>query len=493
MQHPVVILGAGPAGLTAAYELSNLGVTATVLERDNTVGGLSRTVEYKGYLFDIGGHRFYTKVALIERMWREILGTDLLTRPRLSRIYYHRHFFKYPLDPLDVLKGLGLLEVVRCGLSYLHSRLFPCRPEHDFETWVANRFGRRLFEIFFKTYTEKVWGMPCSEIQSDWASQRIQNLSFGSVLRHAFTARGKRAGVKSLIGEFLYPRQGPGMLWSRVDEIVRERGCEVVLKAPVERIYWKPGGVTAVRAGGEVYEAAQFISSLAIRDWVKLLDPQPPARVLQAAREFQYRDFLMVGLILDQKDLFPDNWIYIHDSGLSAGRIQNFSRWSPEMCPDPERTSIGMEYFCFEDDALWKMDDADLIRMASRELEKLGLSRADRVLDGTVIRAPKAYPVYDRGYQGALEIVREFVDGNLPNLQLAGRNGMHRYNNQDHSMLTAICAARNILNQGKRIDLWSLNVDTEYLEESSGFTADEVAALDLSQPQVPLRSGQWVD
>ena len=323
---PVVILGAGPAGLTAAYELGKAGVRSTVLERDDVVGGLARTVEHNGYRFDIGGHRFFTKVSAVEELWREILGDDLLTRPRLSRIYYNGAFFSYPLKPFNALTGLGLLETVLCVASYGWARVFPTKPEEDFAAWVTNRFGKRLFEIFFKTYTEKVWGIPCTQIDAEWAAQRIQGLSLTTAVKNAlFGQRGESKGkiVKTLIGEFLYPRHGPGMMWERTQEIVESMGSRVVFDSPIERICWSKGRVEAVQAGGVSYSAEHVVSSIAIRELVESFDPAPPEEVLDAARQLKYRDFLTVALVIRRDGLFPDNWIYIHEPSVKMGRIQN--------------------------------------------------------------------------------------------------------------------------------------------------------------------------
>jgi protoporphyrinogen oxidase len=479
----VVILGAGPAGLTAAYELSNLGVGCVVLEQDAVVGGLARTVEYKGFRFDIGGHRFYTKISLVQQIWQEILGDDFLTRKRLSRIYYKSHFFQYPLEPFDALSGLGAIEAFRCGLSFVRSRLFPASPENDFETWVSNRFGRRLFETFFKSYTEKVWGMNCREIAAEWASQRIQGLSLWSLLRDAvFRRPGKQ--IKTLIKEFQYPRLGPGMLWSRMRDIVEQRGVPVILNAPVESVQWQPGRVVSVQAGGKTYRGTQFISSIPVRELIEKLDPAAPPVLLAAAGKFHYRDFILVALMVKGRDLFPDTWIYVHDPMVTAGRVQNYGNWSPEMTPNPDLTCLGVEYFCNMSDAIWKTADEDLIALAKREMAQLGLVRAQDVVDGAVVRMPKAYPVYDGGYQEGLTAVREFLTA-VPNLQLVGRNGMHRYNNQDHSMLTAILAARNVA--GARFDLWNLTIDQDYLEEGSEISNKELAALEQTQPLVPKK------
>jgi protoporphyrinogen oxidase len=477
----VVILGAGPAGLTAAYELSNLGVGCVVLEQEAVVGGLARTVEYKGFRFDIGGHRFYTKVSLVQKIWQEVLGDDLLTRNRLSRIYYKSRFFQYPLEPFDAFRGLGVIEAFRCGLSFVRSRLFPTLPEYDFATWVSNRFGRRLFETFFKSYTEKVWGMNCREIAAEWAAQRIQGLSLWSLLRDAVFQRPDKQ-IKTLIKEFQYPRLGPGMLWSRMRDIVEQRGVPVILNAPVESIQWQAGKVVSVQAGAKTYRGAQFISSIPIRELIEKLDPAAQPALLAAAGKFHYRDFIVVALMVRGRDLFPDTWIYVHDPAVTAGRVQNYGNWSPEMTPNPNLTCLGVEYFCNMSDAIWKAADEDLIALAKREMVQLGLVRGQDVVDGAVVRMPKAYPVYDRGYQDGLAAVRGFL-AEVPNLQLVGRNGMHRYNNQDHSMLTAILAARNVVGAG--FDLWNLSIDKDYLEAGPEISNKELAALEQNQPRVP--------
>ncbi len=487
---PVIVLGAGPAGLTAAYELSKAGVESIVLERDDVVGGIARTVEYKGYRFDIGGHRFFTKVKPVEDLWHELLGDDMLTRPRLSRIFYKGVFFSYPLRPLNALMGLGLFETVRCVLSYCKARLAPARPEDNFTTWVSNRFGQRLFEIFFKTYTEKVWGIPCDEIQAEWAAQRIKGLSLVTAVKNAlFGERASKRGevIKTLIDEFEYPRLGPGQMWETARDRIEEAGSRVVLEAPVERLHWDSAGVRAVEAGGRRFEADAFLSSIAIRELVEAMQPPPPDNILAAARRLRYRDFVTVALVVDAPDLFPDTWIYIHEPHVKLGRIQNFRNWSPAMTPDPSKSCLGLEYFCFEGDELWEAADEDLIELGKRELSALGLIGSAAVLDGAVVRMPKAYPVYDAGYDDALKTVRELLD-TLPNLQLTGRNGMHRYNNQDHSMLTAMLAVRNLL--GANHDLWRVNVDREYHEQGREVTLEDLRAAERTQPLVPGRIGE---
>lgn len=483
---PVVVIGAGPAGLTAAYHLAKDGIASIVLEKDNIVGGISRTVEYNGYLFDIGGHRFFTKVGVVQRMWEEVLGDEFLARPRLSRIFYRRTFFQYPLEPWNAVRGLGIFESLRCGLSFFAAKINPIRPEDSFEDWVSNRFGRRLFKLFFESYTEKVWGIPCKKIRAEWAAQRIKGLSVTALLRNAFLPKTGAKAVKTLITQFHYPRRGPGMMWQRTRELVEAAGSRVELNAAVEKIFWEPGRITAVQAGGRLYKADHFISSLPIRELIDKLSPAPPEKLRRAAADFNYRDFLTVALIVKQPDLFPDNWIYIHEASLKVGRIQNFKNWSPEMVPDPSTSCLGLEYFCFEGDGLWSMPDADLIALARRELAALGLAAAEDITDGCVVRMPKAYPVYDDTYAQGIAAIREFLAA-TPNLQLVGRNGMHRYNNQDHSMLTAILAARNIAAGEQKFDLWKVNADEDYHEGGPSSSNDDLSALQSTQPLVPNR------
>ena len=463
---PGIMIGAGPAGLTAAYELSKNGVSSLVLEQDAAVGGIARTVQHNGYRFDLGGHRFFSKMPLVNQLWKEILPEDFLTRPRLSRIYYNGHFFNYPIQPVNALAGLGPRAAVGVLASYVLAKVNPHPVEENFEQWVSNRFGKRLFDIFFKSYTEKVWGISTKELSSDWAAQRIRDLSLGSALRHALFGQRRGHVTTSLIDRFQYPRLGPGQMWERCRDLVTERGGQVLLDAPVERVRWKGSRATAVvvRRGDGLEEVAagEVVSSMTLRNLVASFDPAPPEEVLSAARTLRHRDFLVVGLIVDRAHLFPDNWIYVHTPGVRVGRIQNFKNWSPDMVPDPGRTGLGMEYFVWRDDAIWNASDDSLIALAAREGETLKLFEAREVVDGKVVRVPDAYPIYDPGYREKLGLVRAWLEG-FENVQLVGRNGQHRYNNQDHSMMTAWYAARNIL--GESHDVWDVNVDAEYHEE----------------------------
>lgn len=485
----VVIIGAGPAGLTAAYELLKEGIQSTVVEKDHIVGGLSRTVNYKGYHFDIGGHRFFTKVKVVEEMWNEVLGDDFLTRKRLSRIFYNNKFFNYPFNLSNALFGLGIWNSAMIVVSYLWAQVFPQKPENTFDQWVSNRFGKRLYKIFFETYTEKVWGIPCNEISAEWAAQRIKGLSLLKAIKNTLIkeqSKNKETVVKTLIDSFNYPKYGPGMMWEKVTETLNNQGSNVLLNSDVDKIYVQDNkvrkiGIVETGQHKELY-GNNFISSMPIRELVQKIDPPVPNEILNAGTDLKYRDFLTVSLVINKTDVFPDNWIYIHDPDVQVGRIQNFKNWSQDMVPSEQKTCLGLEYFCFEGDGLWSMDDKDLIELGKRELEKTGLVDTSLVEDGTVVRMPKAYPVYDSNYLESLNKIREYLK-QIDNLQLVGRNGMHKYNNQDHSMLTAMLAVKNIL--GANYDLWKVNADQEYHEEISGEEEKDFKALSSTQPLVP--------
>jgi protoporphyrinogen oxidase len=484
MPHTLII-GAGPAGLTTAFELGKLGIGATILEADDQVGGLSRTVNYRGYRFDIGGHRFFSKVPLINELWHEILGDGFLVRPRLSRIHYRNHYFDYPLRPLNALAGLGPIEALLVGLSYTRAKVFPERDETNFEQWVSNRFGYRLYNIFFKTYTEKVWGIPCKEIAADWAAQRIKNLSLSEVLRNALFNNNNRTKsgeiITTLIDQFHYPRYGPGMMWERCADLVAQRGCQTIPEVRVERIRHRHGRVECVygrKPSGELVEfhGDHLVSTMPVRELINCLDPAPPDEVLRAANALRYRDYLTVVLMVKRENVFPDNWIYIHSPDVKLGRIQNYKNWSPYMVPDASRTSLGLEYFLWDHDPEWSWPQERLIELGIRDCVRIGLIDPSEVEDGTVVRMQKAYPVYDHAYQKHLATIRAYLGG-IANLQLIGRNGQHRYNNQDHSMLTGVYAARNIA--GAAYDVWSVNVEQEYHEEG---VAREAAAAGRAVP-----------
>jgi protoporphyrinogen oxidase len=462
-EHPVAVLGGGPAGLTAGYLLSKKGHPVVVLEASEHLGGIARTQVREGYRFDLGGHRFFTKVKEVDDLWHEIMKEEFLKRPRKSRIYWNDKFLEYPLQGMDVIKKLGPVELTRCLASYAWAAIKPKGREDTFEAWVSNRFGKRLYQHFFKTYTEKLWGVSATEIRAEWAAQRIKGLSFFSAARAAFFGnQGNK--IKSLISEFNYPRFGPGQMWEQMADDIKAHGGEIRLNAPVTKLVTDGERVTQVIAGGETIEPSHVISSLPLRTTVGIASPEAPGEVRDAARGLRYREFLTVLLVIDVEDPFDDNWIYIHQPGVRVLRIQNFKSWSPWMIPEGETaSSIGMEYFCFEGDELWNMKDDDLVTMASREIEQLHLAPADKVRFGFVERVHKAYPIYDEQYAERVATIRRWLQ-TLRNLQQVGRNGLHRYNNSDHSMLTAMRAVDNIL-LGTAHDIWSVNVESVYHEE----------------------------
>ncbi|MDQ3987840.1 MAG: NAD(P)/FAD-dependent oxidoreductase [Actinomycetota bacterium] len=489
----VVIIGAGPAGLTAAYELSRNQVPATVLEADDIVGGISRTVERDGWRFDIGGHRFFTKVPRVEALWHEILPDgDFLLRPRQSRILYRGKFYDYPLRPLGALRNLGAAEAARCVLSYLWARLRPPADQSHLEGWVAARFGYRLYRHFFKTYNEKVWGVPATEIQSDWAAQRIKDLSLANAVLGGLRPGRNRKQITSLIEEFHYPRYGPGMMWERCCELVEAAGSKVHLGQPVTRIRHEDGRVVAVEATADRavtgYPCTQLISSMPLPDLVRAMDPPAPAEVRAAAGELRFRDFLTVALVVPESEAFPDNWIYIHSPQVRLGRIQNFGAWS-EWMVQPGRTCLGLEYFVFSGDELWELPDAALVELGISELATLGLVEPARVEAGYVVRMPQAYPVYDHDFHANVAVLRDWLAAHARNVHPVGRNGMHRYNNQDHSMLTAMLTVENILGRGDH-DIWAVNVDAQYHEQKAvGDTGRDAPILPRrATPAPPRRS-----
>jgi protoporphyrinogen oxidase len=458
-----VVLGGGPAGLTAGYLLAKQGKPVIVLESTDMVGGIARTEVRNGYRFDLGGHRFFTKATEVDALWHEIMKEEFLERPRQSRIYWNDKFLEYPLEGMDVIRKLGPVELVRCGLSYLWAAIKPKGREESFEEWVSNRFGKRLYNHFFKTYTEELWGVSATDIRAEWAAQRIKGLSFFSAAKAAFFGN-KGNKIKSLIDKFNYPRYGPGQMWEQMTADIREHGGEVRLNAPVTKLTVADGRITEVIAGGETLTPSHVISSLPLRTTVGIASPEAPAEVRDAARGLRYREFLTVLLVIGGEDLFPDNWIYIHQPGVRVLRIQNFKSWSPWMVPEGSSdASVGMEYFCFEGDELWSMDDDDLVKMAGQEIEKLHLAKAENVKFGFVARVHKAYPIYDVEYAERVMTIRRWLE-TIGNLTQVGRNGLHRYNNSDHSMLTAMRAVDNIL-LGTNHDIWAVNAESVYHEE----------------------------
>jgi protoporphyrinogen oxidase len=494
----VFVIGAGPAGLTAAYLLTKQGISTTVIEADpRYVGGISRTASHGKFLFDIGGHRFFSKSKEVVDLWNEILPDDFITRPRLSRIYYNGKHFSYPLKAFEALNNLGYVESTLCVLSYLQKQAFPTENPESFHDWVANQFGERLFSIFFKTYTEKVWGMSCDEISADWAAQRIKGLDLWSAMSNALrnsiapAARGTGNGqqIKTLIESFEYPRKGPGMMWEAAASKVKQRGGRIHMGTSLDSLRWNPNArqwtITTVSAAGDwkFFTAKHVISSAPIRELISSIKPQPACK--SEAEKMRYRDFLTVALVVDKPDLFPDNWIYIHEPKVKVGRIQNFRSWSPEMVPDEKLACLGLEYFCFEGDGLWTSSDEELIQLAKRELAMVGLAQGHEVRDGCVVRQKKAYPVYDDGYKANVETIRSELAEKYPTLHLVGRNGMHKYNNQDHAMMTAMLTVRNIMAGAQVYDVWNVNEDAEYHEAGEAGAQQALLSVRL----VPRRVG----
>jgi protoporphyrinogen oxidase len=497
----VFIIGAGPAGLTAAYCLTEQMRSVAVIEKDPVyVGGISRTVRYKDFLFDIGGHRFFSKAKEVVDMWHEILPDDFIVRPRLSRIFYEGKFYSYPLNAFEALNNLGIVKSAACMLSYAYARLFPIDDARSFHDWVRNQFGERLFSIFFKTYTEKVWGLSCDEISADWAAQRIKGLDLGvaviNALKRALNlAPARRVDgpvVKTLIESFQYPRKGPGMMWEAAARMIRQRGGKLLMGRELHALAFDPDRkiwrleVSTAAGGRESYTARHVVSSAPIRELMETITPLPLSYL--HARQLRYRDFITVALMVNKPDLFADNWIYVHDPAVKVGRVQNFRSWSPEMVP-AGMSCLGLEYFCFQGDELWDAADAELIALAKSEIGRIGLIDAEDVVDACVVRQAKAYPVYDESYRENMAMIRLDLKSSYPTLHLVGRNGMHKYNNQDHAMMTAMLTARNIL-AGERIyDVWDVNEDAEYHEAGSSGIKEALKSERLVPERVKQAAG----
>lgn len=498
----VFVIGAGPAGLTASYLLTKQGVSTTVIEADpKYVGGISRTANYKNFLFDIGGHRFFSKSKEVVDLWKEILPQDFISRPRMSRIYYDGKYYSYPLKAFEALGNLGVVESSLCVLSFMYKQAFPNERPETFHDWVANQFGERLFSIFFKTYTEKVWGMSCDEISADWAAQRIKGLDLWSAMANALRNSIKPAGfkdgtaahdkqvIKTLIDSFEYPRKGPGMMWEAAARKTQAQGGTLHMGTRLMSLSFDRSTeiwtITAQREDGEIlnFTAKHVISSAPIRELVQSFTERPISA--DAAERLRYRDFITVAVVVEKPDLFPDNWIYIHEPSVKVGRIQNFRSWSPEMVPDEKLACLGLEYFCFEGDGLWNSPDEDLIALAKKELAQIGLATEAECVDGCVVRQKKAYPVYDDAYKFNVDTIREDLSANYPSLHLVGRNGMHKYNNQDHAMMTSMLTVKNIIAGETLYDVWNVNEDAEYHEAGASGSAEALNSLRM----VPRRVG----
>lgn len=466
----VVVIGAGPAGLTAAFQLHKYGVPSTILEADEQVGGISRTAQRDGWRFDIGGHRFFTKVKQVDDLWHEILpDEDFLMRPRKSRIFYEGKYYDYPLKAMNALGNLGIGEAVKCVASYGKAKVRPPKDQTNYEGWLVARFGQRLYETFFKTYTEKLWGVPVKDMPADWAAQRVKGLSLGNAIANALMPKRNQKDITSLIEEFQYPKYGPGMMWEVCLDKVTDAGSTTHLSTTVTKIHHADGRATSVVAvdadGNEsTYPADEVISSMPISHLLEAMDPPVPAEVRKAAEDLRYRDYLIVALVLPERLVdFDDNWLYIHDPAVRTMRIQNFGSWSPYMVK-PGYNTLGLEYTVWEGDDEWNAADEDLIARAKKELEQLGLAKAGEIEDGYVVRQAKAYPIYDEYYRANVDTLREWLGAETSNVHPVGRNGMFRYNNQDHSMFTAMLTVENIM-EGTTHDVWEVNVEEEYHEE----------------------------
>lgn len=461
-------MGGGPAGLAAGYELAKNTIDTMILEADSQVGGISKTINYKNYYFDLGGHRFFTKSDEVSRLWNEILGDDFRRTPRLSRIYYKNKFFNYPLTAINAFFRLGIIETITVLLSYLKSKIKPLKNEYTFEQWITNRFGRKLYLTFFKTYTEKVWGIPCSSIQAEWAAQRIKGLSLKTAIVNAlFKSKSKK--VKTLIDEFYYPTYGPGMMYTEMKSRIEKMNGTVSLNTKVTKIFHENfivKGIECVVNDGKSYinDASNFISSIPITEVIDILSPAPERSILEAARSLEYRSLITVDIIVNKKEIFPDNWIYIHSPEVRLGRIQNFKNWSRKMVEDANKTTLGLEYFCDEDDNLWNMDDKEIFELAASEVEKIKICNKSEIEDFAIIKVPKAYPVYNTNYKKHLNVIENYLR-KFKNLQLIGRYGLFKYNNMDHSILSGIMASKNVMLDEYLFDTWCVNTDEDYHEE----------------------------
>jgi len=501
-ENTAIIIGAGPAGLTAAMELQRqTGIKPILLEASQSIGGISRTVRYKGNRMDIGGHRFFSKSDRVMNWWQDLMPATcggagesdagdlvMLVRQRKSRIYFLRRFFDYPIRlTAETLQKMGLVRTFRCGLSYMRSALLPQREEHSLEDFLINRFGKQLYLTFFKSYTEKVWGVPCHEISAEWGTQRIKGLSLTSVVTHFLkkTFRSKQASdlaqkqtETSLIEKFLYPKFGPGQLWEHAADLIRKSGGEIHFGITVNRINVNGNQVVSIEgideAGNRVTFAGDyFFSTMPVRDLIRAVGSEVPAEVTEVSEGLMYRDFITVGLLAkkltvteDDKTPLKDNWIYIQEPDVTVGRLQIFNNWSPWLVSDPEKVWIGLEYFCYDTDPVWKLSDEEMTKLAIEEVAHIGILKAEDVEDAHVEHVPKTYPAYFGSYD-RFDVIREFTD-RFENLFLVGRNGMHKYNNQDHSMLTAMTAVENIVNGIKSKDnIWAINTETEYHEEKT--------------------------
>lgn len=463
-----VVVGAGPAGMACAYALAERGKTSVVIDKNDAPGGLCRTIDFSGYLFDIGGHRFISKSQEMNRIWQEVLGGDMLRVKRLSRIYYRNKYFDYPLSFMNTFLNLGFVDSVMCVASYFNHKYFRKGEEDSLDGWITKRFGKRLFDIFFKSYSEKVWGVSCQNISADWAKQRIRGLSLRVAVQNAILSMEGKA-PKTLCEEFYYPRTGPGGFYKKLEKrIVSSSGVVFRQNKSTVKIRHSGGRVTALEvrdcrdASGQSIPVEYLFSTMPLAELVSSLDPSPPDPVMAAGKRLKSRSFVTVNVILDRPYIFSDQWLYIHSPEVKLARVQNYKNWSADMVKDPRRTSLGLEYFCSEKDEFWALNDVDLINYALEDLEKVKIAYRKSLISAFVVRCPNAYPIYHLGYENDLLIVRNYLE-TFSNLQTFGRGGSFRYDNSDRAFLSGLYAAGNFLGETK-CDLWNFDISDEYLE-----------------------------
>lgn len=464
----VAVIGAGPAGITAAYELAKKGHEVEVFEASPHVGGLSKTIDLWNQKVDLGPHRFFSNDTKVNQVWLEVVGKDYRMVDRLTRIYYKKKFYYYPLKPFDALKKLGIGTAIACVFSYMKERIFPVKKDGSFETWVIGRFGYKLYSIFFKTYSEKLWGISCRDLDEDFAAQRIKKLSLFKAVWNAMF-KGKKNKHKTLVDQFAYPLGGTGMVYERMRDHVESNGGKVHLDQPVKRVICKDGKVGSLElVDGTVKEYDHVISSMPITHLVNNMD-EVPEKVIEANNQLTFRNTILVYLKVEGTDVFPDNWLYVHANDLQMGRITNFCNWVPEINQGEKSTIVALEYWAYDPDKIWNASDEELIALGKEELKKTGLTKDLDITDGYVIKIPKCYPVYGRGYKEPLKLVENHL-GSIEGLSVIGRYGAFKYNNQDHSILMGVLAAENIA-EGANNNLWEINTDYEDYQEKSTITA----------------------
>jgi protoporphyrinogen oxidase len=463
----IAVIGAGPAGITAAYQISKNVSSVDVYEAGPSVGGLAKTIELWNQKVDIGPHRFFSSDTRVNKLWLEVVGNDYEMVDRLTRIYYQRRFFHYPLKAFDALLNLGLFEAAHCMLSYMGQRISPTKSSGDFESWVTSRFGRRLFEVFFKTYSEKLWGISCKELDADFAAQRIKKLSLFEAIKNAVVGGGS-SKHKTLVDQFAFPHGGTGVVYERMAEFIQQKGGRVLLETPVHRILTRNGKAYAIEMqDGKVEEYDHIISTMPLTQMVMRL-PDVPPEIKDCAKSLKFRNTVLVYLNVQAKDLFPDNWLYVHSTDLKMGRLTNFRNWVPQINGKEESTILALEYWCYDEDDFWVLPEQELIELAKKEINKTGLIKGAEISDGFVYRIPKCYPVYSTGYKQFLKPVEQYLSG-IESLSVIGRYGSFKYNNQDHSILMGLLAAENIL-EGRNHNLWDINTDYDSYQESSVIT-----------------------